>query len=167
MRSFLLLGLLFLSQTAFSGEVANLYQEGAFGAKWGDTIENLKKVFPRGKRENYKEVVMYVIRDGRPLFDVKRKRNAFITFGFDTKQQLNSVGVDFQIEDYNKLLNNMDKQFGAHVMVSNDQTARIATWSKDNGVELSLTMSRAGFFSQEVKTSFNIIYTGTGTVKND
>ena len=49
MRSFLLLGLFFLSQTAFSGEVANLYQEGAFGAKWGDTIENLKKSIPQGK----------------------------------------------------------------------------------------------------------------------
>ncbi|MES0327267.1 MAG: hypothetical protein ABUK13_03655 [Gammaproteobacteria bacterium] len=167
MRIFLLLGLLFLSQTAFSGEVANHYQEGAFGTKWGDSIEDLKKVFPAGKREHYKEVVMYVIRDGRPLFDVKRKRNAFITFGLDTKQQLNSIGVDFQIEDFDKLLNNLDKQFGAHVMVSNDHTARIATWPKDNGVELSLIMSRAGFFSQEVKTSFNIIYTGTGTVKTD
>ena len=103
---------------------------------------------------------MFVTRDGRPLFNVARKRNAFITFGFDTKQQLNSIGIDFQISDYTKLLNNLDEKFGAHVMVSDNQTARIATWPKDNGVELSLTMARAGFFNQEVKTSFNIIYTG-------
>jgi len=161
MRSFLLLCLLFTSQAAFSGEIANHYQEGAFGAKWGDSIEDLKKVFPAGKREHYKEVVMYVIRDGRPLFEVKRKRNAFITFGFDTRQQLNSIGIDFQIKDYAKLLQNLDKQFGTHTMLSDDHTTRIAVWPRDNGVELSLIMSRAGFFSQEVKTSFNIIYTGT------
>lgn len=160
MRRFLLLGLFLISQSAFSGEVANHYQEGAFGTKWGDSIEDLKKVFPAGKRERYKEVVMYVIRDGRPLFDVKRKKNAFMTFGFDPQQRLNSVGIDFQINDYAQLLKNLDKQFGAHTMLSDDHTARIAVWPKDNGVELSLTMSRAGFFSQEVKTSFNILYTG-------
>ena len=160
MRRFLLLGLFLISQSAFSGEVADIYQQGALGTKWGDSIEDIKKILPAGKRESYKQVVMYVIRDGRPLFDVERKRNAFITFGFDPKQRLNSVGIDFQIEDYNKLLNNLDKQFGAHTMLSDDHTARVATWPKDNGVELSLTMARAGFFSQEVKTSFNILYTG-------
>lgn len=160
MHRFILFGLLLMSQPAFSGEVAKQYQEGAFGAKWGSSIEDMKKTFPAGKRESYKDVVMFVTRDGRPLFNVARKRNAFITFGFDTKQQLNSIGIDFQISDYTKLLDNLDEKFGAHVMVSDNQTARIATWPKDNGVELSLTMARAGFFNQEVKTSFNIIYTG-------
>ena len=160
MYKFLLLGLLFIAQPAFSGEVAKTYEEGVFGAKWGDTIENLKQTFPRGKRENYKEVVMYVTRDGRTLFNVARKKNAYITFGFNPEQKLNSVAVDFQIEDYNKLLDNLDAQFGKHIMKSDNSTARIAVWPKDKGVELSLTMARAGFFSQEVKTSFNIIYTG-------
>ena len=160
MRRLLLLAIFFISQPVFSGEVAKTYEEGVFGVKWGDTIENIKKEFPRGKREAYKQVIMYVIRDGRPLFDVKRKRNAFITFGFDPEQKLNSVGIDFQIEDYSKLLNNLDAQFGKHIMKSDNSTARIAIWPKDKGVELSLTMARAGFFSQEVKTSFNIIYTG-------
>ncbi|MCK5003127.1 MAG: hypothetical protein KAS57_08880 [Gammaproteobacteria bacterium] len=160
MRRLLLLAIFFISQPVFSGEVAKIYEEGVFGVKWGDPIENIKKEFPRGKREAYKQVIMYVIRDGRPLFDVKRKRNAFITFGFDPEQKLNSVGIDFQIEDYSKLLNNLDAQFGKHIMKSDNSTARIAIWPKDKGVELSLTMARAGFFSQEVKTSFNIIYTG-------
>jgi len=160
MRRFLLFGLLLISQSVFSGEVANHYQEGVLGVKWGGTIEDLKKVFPAGKRESYKEVVMYVIRDGRPLFDIQRKRNAFITFGFDPQQRINSVGIDFQINDYAQLLENLDKLFGAHTMLSDDHTARVAIWPKDNGVELSLTMSRAGFFSQEVKTSLNILHTG-------
>ena len=165
MRRFLLLGLFFISQPAFSGEVANQYQEGAFGAKWGDTMERLKEVIPAGKRESYKEVVMYVTRGGRTLFDVERKKNAFITFGFDPQQRLNSIAVDFQIENYDQLLDNLDKQFGPHTMLSDDNTARIATWPKDNGIELSLTMSRAGFFSQEIKTSLNILYTGDAKSK--
>jgi hypothetical protein len=161
MRRFLLLALFLISQPAFSGEVAKLYQEGAFGAKWGDSIERLKEIIPAGKRESYKDVILYVTRDGRTLFDVERKKNAFITFGFDPQQRFNSVAIDFQIEDYHQILDNLDKQFGPHTMLSDDNTARIAVWPKDNGIELSLTMSRAGFFSQEVKTSLNIIYTST------
>ena len=69
------------------------------------------------------------------------------------------------MRDYNGLRNNLDEKFGKHIMKSDNSTARIAVWPKDEGVELSLVMARAGFFSQEVKTSFNIIY--TGTAKND
>jgi hypothetical protein len=160
MRSFLLLVLLFISQPAFSGEIAQHYAHGAFDTRWGDSIENVKAVFPTGKREAYKQVVMFVVRDGRPLFNVARKKNAFITFGFDPEYKLNSVAVEFQIADYEALLKSLDQQFGAHTMQVDDNTARIATWPRDDGIELSLTMSRAGFFSQEIKTSLNIIYTG-------
>ena len=163
MYKIFLLGILFISQPVFSGEIADAYQEGAFGTKWGDSIENLKKTFPRGKRENYKEVVMYIIRDGRPLFDVERKRNSLMIFGFNPEKKLNSIAVNFQMQDYSKLIKNLDAKFGNHIMKSDNSTARIATWPKDNGVELSLTMARAGFFSQEIKTSFNIIYTGVNT----
>jgi len=159
-HKFLLLAALLISQPVYSGEIGSLYGEGGFGLKWGDTIENIKKAFPSGKRETYKKVVMYVTRDGRSLFDIDRKRNAFITFGFDPEQKLNSIAIDFQIEDYDKLLDNLDAKFGAHIMKSDNGDARIAIWPKDKGVELSLIMARAGFFSQEVKTSFNIIYTG-------
>ena len=165
MNKFLLLTILFIAQPAFSGEIAEIYQDGAFGAKWGDSIEDLKKAIPRGKREAYKEVVMYVTRDGSPLFNIERKRNAYITFGLDLSKKVNSVSVDFQIEDYNKLRDHLDSKFGKHIMKSDDSTSRIAVWPKDEGIELSLTMARSGFFSQEVKTSFNIIY--TGTVKKD
>ena len=108
---------------------------------------------------------MYITRDGRALFDVERKKNSLIIFGFNPEKKLNSIAIDFQMQDYNQLLKNMDAKFGKHIMKSDDSTARIATWPTDNGVELSLTMARAGFFSQEIKTSFNIIYTGT-TKKN-
>jgi len=165
MYKILFLAILFISKPVLSGEIADTYQEGAFGTKWGDTMEDLKKIFPRGKRENYKEVVMYIIRDGRPIFNIKRKKNSHIIFGFDTKQQLNSIAVDIPQADYGKLLKTLNIEFGAHTMQSDNSTARIATWPKDAGVELSLTMARAGFFSQEIKTSFNIIFTG-GTKKN-
>lgn len=165
MRGLLLLGILFISQPVLSGEIADKYEAGAFGTKWGDSIEAINKVYPSGRRETYKEVVMYIARDGQSIFDIKRKKNSLIIFGFDTKKQLNSVAVNLQLEDYSKLLKNLDEQFGDHTMQSDNSTARIATWPKDNGVEISLTMARAGFFSQEVKTSFNILY--TGTVKND
>ena len=46
MHRFILFGLLLISQPAFSGEVAKQYQEGAFGAKWGSSIEDLKKSIP-------------------------------------------------------------------------------------------------------------------------
>lgn len=161
MNRFFLSAILFISQSAYAGAIADIYQNGAFGTKWGDTIDNVKKVFPAGKRETYKEVVMYVTRDGRPLFNVERKKNAFITFGFNPEKKLNSIAVEFQIEDYSALLKNLDTQFGAHTMQSDNSTARIATWPQDNGIQLSLTMARAGFFSQEVRTSFNIIYTDT------
>ena len=160
MYKILFLGILFLSQPVFSGEIADTYQKGAFGTKWGDTMEDLKKSFPRGKRENYKEVIMYITRDGRPVFDIERKKNSLIIFGFNLEKKLNSIAVDFQMQDYSKLLKNLDAKFGSHVMKSDNSTARIAVWPQDNGVELSLTMARAGFFSQEIKTSFNIIYTG-------
>lgn len=162
MRGFLLSTILFISQSTYAGEIANIYQDGAFGTKWGDTINEVKKVFPAGKREAYKEVVMYVTRDGRPLFNVERKRNAFITFGFNPEQKLNSVAVEFQIQDYGVLLKNLDAKFGNHIMQSDNSSARIATWPIDNNIQLSLTMARAGFFSQEVKTSLNIIYTCSG-----
>lgn len=160
MRRLLLSALFFISQSVFSGEIAQLYEHGVFDTRWGDSMEQVKAVFPTGKREAYKEVVLYVVRDGRPLFNVERKRNAFITFGFDPAQRLNSVAVEFQVNDYNKLLHNLDQQFGEHITLSDDSTARIVTWPNDKGVELSLTMSRAGFFTQEIKTSVNIIYTG-------
>ncbi len=161
MRKLLLLGILFISQSALAGEISDAYKDGALDTKWGDSIENIKKVFTSGRRENYRDLVMYIARNGDPLFNIKRKRNSLIIFGFDTKQQLNSIAIDIPQADYGKLLKTLDIKFGAHTMQSDDTTARIATWPKDEDIELSLTMARAGFFSQEIKTSLNIIYTGT------
>lgn len=160
MRRLVLLAIFFISQPVISGEISDTYEEGAFGVKWGDTIDSIKTVFPAVKRETYKQVVMYVVRDGRPLFNIERKRNALITFGFNPDQKLNSIAIGIQIEDYSKLLAALDEKFGDHIMKSDDQTARIAVWPKDGDIEISLTMARAGFFTQEVNTSFNIIYTG-------
>ncbi|MDH5710602.1 MAG: hypothetical protein OEZ15_02910 [Gammaproteobacteria bacterium] len=160
MRRLVLLVIFLMSQPVISGEISNTYQQGAFGVKWGDTIDNIKTVFPAVKRETYKQVVMYVARDGRPLFNIERKKNSLITFGFNPEQKLNSIAIDLEIEDYSKLLAALDAEFGDHIMKSDDQTARIAVWPKDNDIEISLIMARAGFFTQEVKTSFNILYTG-------
>jgi len=160
MRKLLLLGILFISQSALAGEIADAYKDGALGTKWGDTIKDIKKVFTSGRRENYRDVVMYVARDGQPLFNIERKKNSSVIFGFNTKQQLNSIAIDIPQADYGKLLKTLDVEFGAHTMQSDNTTARIATWPKDGDIELSLTMARAGFFSQEIKTSLNIIYTG-------
>ena len=165
MRRLLFLGILFISQPVLSGEIADKYEAGALGTKWGDTIEDIKKVFPSGRRETYRDLVMYVARDGQPIFNIERKKNSHVVFGFNPKQQLNSVAIDIPQENYDLLLETLNIEYGEHTMQSDDSTARIAIWPKDGGVELSLTMARAGFFSQEIKTSFNILY--TGTVKKD
>jgi len=165
MRKFLLLGLLFISQPILAGEISDTYGANVFNIKWGGSIEDVKKVFTYGRRETYKDVVMYVARDGRPVFDIERKKNSLIIFGFNPKKQFNSVAIDIPQADYSAMLKVLDKKFGKHTMQSDNSTARIATWPKDGNIELSLTMARAGFFSQEIKTSFNIIH--TGSVKND
>ncbi|MCW8830130.1 MAG: hypothetical protein OQK32_01255, partial [Gammaproteobacteria bacterium] len=133
MRRLLLSGLFFISQSAFSGEIADTYKEGALGTKWGDTIENIKKVFPSGRRETYKDVVMYVVRDGQPIFNIKRKKNSEIIFGFNPEQQLNSIAISIQQENYSALLKTLDSKFSDHIMQSDNTTARIATWPKDDG----------------------------------
>lgn len=165
MHKLLLLGLLFISQSTLAGEIADTYGDGVLDIKWGGSIEDIKKVFTRGRRENYRDVVMYVVPDGQPIFDIQRKKNSHIVFGFNPEQQLNSVAIDIQQENFGKLLEVLDKKFGSHTMQSDNTTARIATWPKDGDIELSLTMARAGFFTQEIKTSFNIIH--TGSIKND
>ena len=46
MRRLLLSGLFFISQSVFSGEIAQLYEHGVFDTRWGDSMEEVKAVFP-------------------------------------------------------------------------------------------------------------------------
>ena len=48
MRRLLLLGVLFISQPVLSAEIADQYEAGAVGVKWGERIESIKKVYPSG-----------------------------------------------------------------------------------------------------------------------
>jgi hypothetical protein len=131
---------------AHAGPMADVFEKGVFGTKWGDTFLEVAKDYPEGKIIDSGGTRFYQVADNRMVFELERPTDAWITFHFDAVDRLNGVGVHFREEDFAALLRKLDMLFGKHFvpeyqsMPDVDSGVVRMTWPEDDGVKLSLSL---------------------------
>lgn len=131
---------LFLSLTSYSGELDTVFSEGVFGTKWGQTYDEVFKVFPDGEKETSYGSTRITVEDGREVLGIKRDSDSEIVFAFDADGRLYHVGVTFRgSDDFSKLMRKLDTLFGER--------------AKDEAVNAPLMIKW-----EDEKTTISIIY---------
>lgn len=124
---------------AFAGNVADVFSESILELKWLSSKEEVIEKYPQGKIKTNEGITRYEIKDGRKLFGVERKPRHKITFGFNAYGQLSSVGINFSMKSFGKLINNLNTFFGpSETPVPNSSGASVLQWPIDNGIQLTL-----------------------------
>jgi hypothetical protein len=159
MKSLVALVVLLSAVNGYCGEIGDLFASGVFDTEWGDTIEAVEKVHPKGKRKSYSKIDHYIVRDDRTIFGIERKKGSKIWFAFDSEARLNAVSVYFKGSDFGNLLSKLDTMFGEHSVPDTENVAGAVfpTWPEDKNVKISLMYLPKTFGAE---TIFGIHYTG-------
>ena len=146
---------------AEAGQIKEVFGEGVFGVKWGNTIEQVKNVYPNGNLKKQSGYTNYVIQDGRTILGVERKDKNPITFYFDANLKLYAVGIEFPNpnKNFGVLLNKIDTTFGSEHITNNQSkkyNAALVNWKPDEGVSLGLMLIPGAFSSGQLIFSVKI-----------
>ncbi len=84
-----------VAQSDIQKRVDELFGEGVFGVKWGDSFDTVKLAHPGGKTDTSNAVVtLYTVEDGRTVLQLERRRRDDIAFTFQGGQ-LRGISVEF------------------------------------------------------------------------
>ncbi|ARD45065.1 hypothetical protein [Colwellia sp. PAMC 21821] len=148
---------LLLSLPSKSTQISDIFGNGAFNAKWGDSLSDIKHIFPDGKVKKYVGIVNYEVKDGRKILGYERDKNSLIRFTFDSEGRLNAIAANFDSNGYSHLLVKLNTLFGRNSPPDPNNNYAFIKWPKDKEIEISLLMIPSGF---GIKTSFMIQYFG-------
>jgi hypothetical protein len=148
---------LFLSLTSESAQMSEVFGEGAFNTKWGNSLSDLKKIYPKGRVKEYVGIVNYEINDGRKILGSERNKNSIIRFSFDTEDRLQAITANFDTDEYSHLFSKLNTLFGKNIPANLDSNYTVIKWPIDGDIEISLMMLPSGFGSETV---FMIQYFG-------
>jgi hypothetical protein len=137
--------------------MSEVFGEGAFNTKWGNSLSDVKKIYPNGKVKEYVGIVNYEIRDGRKILGSERNKNSIIKFSFDTEDRLQVITANFDLDEYSHLFSKLNALFGKNIPADLDSNYAVVKWPIDGGIEISLMMMPSGFGSETV---FMIQYFG-------
>lgn len=143
----------------YAGNVAETFSKSIFELKWLSSKEEVIKKYPHGKLKTTVGVKSYIIKDGRTLFGVERKKENYISFVFNGEDQLSGVSIQFPMEstdDFGELLIKLNTYFGSAESKPNSFGVVFVQWPEDSGIKISLT-TIPGVFSSELL--FNVEYT--------
>lgn len=131
-----------------AGEIDDVFGTGIFGTVWGQSPNEILKVYPSGKQEVLYSSYRITVKDGREVLNLDRPKDGELVFVFDTQDRLFSVGVTFGSEDdFAKLMQKLDTLFGVRENLENELGATGLVW-KDDKTKLSLIYV-PGMFSGE------------------
>jgi len=152
MKNLILFLLLLCPFSLMAGEIDDVFGSGIFGTVWGQTPNEILKVYPSGKKQESYGAYRITVKDGREILSLDRPKDGELVFVFDTQDRLFSVGVTFGSEDdYAKLMQKLDTLFGGRDNLENDIGATGLIW-KDDKTKLKL-LYVPGMFSGETMLS--------------
>ena len=165
MRFLCCLALLALSIYSSAGEIANVFGEGVFDLRWGNSVSDVQAVFPTGKYTERGSARVLAVSDGRTVLGINREKNSTLGFVFNAVNRLYYVGVVFKGEDYNKIVSKLDQLFGSHI--GNEQpdfkssSIFVTRWPKDEDIEVKLMLMQN---ASDHISSLSIEYFGLNNV---
>jgi hypothetical protein len=155
-KSLIFIILLLVQISASAGEIFKVFGNGVFDTKWGQSITDIKKVFPSAKVENYGEITQLVVENSRTVLGFVREKNSKIAFTFDSEKRLNGIAVYFEGEQFPSLLLKLNTLFGEYVKQGTSGFTYMQ-WEQDNSVTITLSAIPSSF---SMDTIFSIGYYG-------
>jgi hypothetical protein len=147
---------LFVQMNVSAGEISRVFGDGVFDTKWGQTVNEIKKVFPSAKVKNYGDITQIIVEDGRKIFGITRDKDAKMHFSFDSRKRLNGVAVYFEGGQFSPLLLKLNTLFGEFVKQGTSGVTYMQ-WEQDNSVTITLSAVPSSY---DLDTIFSIGYYG-------
>ena len=156
MKSLLFFILTIIQFNVTAGEISEVFGNGVFNTVWGQSVDDIKKVFPSAKEEHYGDITQLVVEDNRKVLGLNRDKNSKLNFSFDSERRLNGVAVYFGGDQFSSLLVKLNTLFGEYVKQG---TAGVTymQWKQDNSVTITLSAIASSY---RVDTIFSIGYYG-------
>jgi hypothetical protein len=157
MKSLLFFTLTLIQFNVFAGEISKVFANGVFDTVWGQSIDDIKKVFPSAKEEHYGDITQLVVEDSRKVLGLNRDKNSKINFSFDSEKRLNGVAVYFNGDQFSSLLVKLNTLFGEYVKQGTTGVTYMQ-WKQDNSVTITLSAIPSSY---SMDTIFSIGYYGS------
>lgn len=145
--------ILLFTQTVLADPITDVFGEGVFDIKWGNSIEQIQEAYPMGNKKSLNNIMWFEVKNSKEVLGFQRK-NMNIHFSFDDKDRLNGVAVHFDDSQYGALLIKLETLFGEWSKHSTNAVPYIQ-WKSDNGITLTLSSAPSGF---GIDTVFSIGY---------
>ena len=62
-----------LANQTIAGKVKDTFSDGLFKVKWGSTLEEVKSVYPVGKKNIYGKIVQFEVNHQEAVLKIERK----------------------------------------------------------------------------------------------
>jgi hypothetical protein len=156
MKSLLFFILTIIQFNVSAGEISKVFGNGVFDTIWGQSVDDIKKVFPSAKEEHYGDITQLVVEDKRKVLGLNRDKNSKINFSFDSEKRLNGVAVYFNGDQFSLLLVKLNTLFGEYVKQGTTGVTYMQ-WKQDNSVTITLSAIPSSY---SMDTIFSIGYYG-------
>ncbi|MBA6380979.1 MULTISPECIES: hypothetical protein [unclassified Colwellia] len=156
MKSLLFFILTIIQFNVSAGEISKVFGNGVFDTIWGQSVDDIKKVFPSAKEEHYGDITQLVVEDNRKVLGLNRDKNSKINFSFDSEKRLNGVAVYFNGDQFSLLLVKLNTLFGEYVKQGTTGVTYMQ-WKQDNSVTITLSAIPSSY---SMDTIFSIGYYG-------
>tara|TARA_R110001583_G_scaffold18641_1_gene73921 strand:- start:374 stop:883 length:510 start_codon:yes stop_codon:yes gene_type:complete len=156
MKSLLFFILTIIQFNVFAGDISKVFGNGVFDTVWGQSVDDIKKVFPSAKEEHYGEITQLVVDDNRKVLGLNRDKNSKIKFSFDSEKRLNGVAVYFNGDQFPSLLVKLNTLFGEYIKQGTTGVTYMQ-WKQDNSVTITLSAIPSSY---SMDTIFSIGYYG-------
>jgi hypothetical protein len=156
MKSLLFIILTIIQLNVSAGEISKVFGNGVFDTIWGQSVDDIKKVFPSAKEEHYGDITQLIVEDNRKVLGLNRDKNSKINFSFDSEKRLNGVAVYFNGDQFSSLLVKLNTLFGEYVKQGTTGVTYMQ-WKQDNYVTITLSAIPSSY---SIDTIFSIGYYG-------
>lgn len=151
-KGLLVVWLILLSTSAFAGRVSDAFVEGAFGVKWGATIDEIREVYPNGSLQESFGIRRYIVPHSKPVLKVKRD-NTNISFALNSLGQVHAIGVTFDGNSFSEIYSALKTHFGDHETSNNSLKI---SWPKDGDIKMYLVSIPSGLSLETTLTIENV-----------
>ena len=151
------------SVSSASERLEEIFGEGVFETKWGDSLAHVKEVHPDGKYESAMNLHVYRVKSSRKVLGIDRKKKD-TTFGFaEPESGLKSVLVEFRGSDYSTALFALKNLFGDGTQdFENEFKSGATSWtSEDQTLKVEIYM--AGIFGVSTYVAISKLVTSDDT----
>lgn len=111
-KALFLMVLLVPGSVMADNQLSEIFGEGVFDTRWGESLDEVQLAHPQGKYESAYEMHVYTVKSSRTVLGIDRKNKEF-TFQFaEPEEKLNKVQVRFSTNDYPTIVNKLTNILG-------------------------------------------------------